>query len=170
MVLNNKKAQHEIMGFVLIVVIVTIIGLILLSLSLGRGQTKKQTSIEVSHLLEASMQYTTPCAVGFVPFYKSGQNLVKSCWKNEKCLNEEMACKVLEKEMEKIISESLKVCASGDCVNKAYQLNVYYNPLDSEIQDEVILSLEQGVFSNCSSKVGGSHSIPINLELEVCKK
>ncbi len=173
--MKSQKAQHEIVGFVLIVVIVSIIGLIFLSLSLGKGDGVKQTSMEISNLLESSMYYTTDCAVSFIPQYKSGQDLIKACYKNEKCLNEKMACDALEENMKKIIDDSLDVCA--DCVNKAYKLNIYYKPLDSDVQDDEILVLEKGVFLNCSSKFGGSHSIHmssisagiINIELEVCR-
>ena len=83
--IENKKSQQEIIGFVLIIVIVSIIGVIFLSLSIGREQPSGQTSIEISNLLEASMYYTTDCVVGFIPQYKSGQELVKSCWDNDKC-------------------------------------------------------------------------------------
>jgi len=173
--MKNKLAQQEIVGFVLIVVIVSIIGLIFLSLSLGKDERAGQTSIEISNLLESSMYYTTDCAVSFIPQYKSGQDLVKACYRNEKCLNEKMACDALGENMGKIIDNSLNVCA--DCVNKAYKLNIYYKPLDLEIQDDEILVLEKGVFLNCSSKFGGSHSIHmssisagiINIELEVCR-
>ena len=171
---KNKHAQHETMGFVLIVVIVSIIGLVFLSLSLGRGGGGKQSSIEISNLLESSMYYTTDCAVSFIPQYKSGQDLIKSCYKNERCLNEKMACDVLNETMKEIIDDSLNVCE--DCVNKAYKLNIYYKDLDSEVQNDEILVLENGMFSNCSSKFGGSHSIHmssinagiINIDLEVC--
>jgi len=173
--MKSQKAQHETMGFVLIVVVVSIIGLVFLSLSLGRGDVGEQTSIEISNLLESSMYYTTDCAVSFIPQYKSGQDLVKSCYRNEKCLNEKMACNILEKTMKGVIDDSLDVCE--DCVNKAYKLNIYYKPLNSEVQNDEILVLENGVFSNCSSKFGGSHSIHmssinagiINIELDVCR-
>lgn len=174
-ILNSKRSQHETMGFVLIVVVVSIIGLVFLSLSIGRGDNNKSTSLEISNLLEASMQYTTDCSVSFIPQYKSGQDLVKSCYRNEKCLNEKMACDVLKETMKEIIDSSLDICE--DCVNKGYKFEVYYRPLDSKVQNDEILVLENGVFSNCSSKFGGKHSIPvssinagiINIELDVCK-
>lgn len=173
--MKNKLAQHEIVGFVLIVIIVSIIGLIFLSLSLGKGGGVRQTSIEISNLLESSMYYTTDCAVSFIPQYKSGQDLIKACYRNEKCLNEKMACNSLEENMGRIIDDSLNVC--DDCVNKAYKLNIYYKDLDLEVPNDEILVLENGVFSNCSSKFGGSHSIHmssisagiINIELDVCR-
>lgn len=171
--MKSQKAQHEIVGFVLIVVIVSIIGLIFLSLSLRKGEGVRQTSIEISNLLESAMYYTTDCAVSFIPQYKSGQDLVKACYRNEKCLDERMGCDALEENMRRIIDDSLNVC--DDCVNKAYKLNIYYK--DLEVPNDEILVLENGVFSNCSSKFGGSHSIHmsslsagiINIELEVCR-
>ena len=177
--MKHNKAQQEIIGFVLIIVIVSIIGVIFLSLSIGRGEPSKQTSIEVSNLLESSMYYTTDCAVNFIPQYKDGQDLVKACWNGERCLEnglgERMACEVLNNTLKTIINQGLGVC--DDCVNKAYELNIYYSPLDSEYPDEEILSFSEGVYDNCKTTYGGSHSIylssitagTLNIELEVCR-
>ena len=175
----SKKAQQEIIGFVLIIVIVSIIGVIFLSLSIGRGEPSKQTSIEVSNLLESSMYYTTDCAVNFIPQYKSGQDLVKSCWNEERCLENEfgerMACEVLNNTLKTIINQGLDVC--DECVNKAYELNIYYSPLDLEFPDEVVLGFSEGFYEDCKNTFGGSHSIylssitagTLNIELEVCR-
>jgi len=177
MIKKNKKAQHEIVGFVIIVLIVSIIGLILLSLTLGRGDSVKQTSAEISDLLEASMFYTTDCAISYLPQYKTGQELVKTCYNSEnaKCLNEENVCDVLNSTMKEIVGKSLDIHEEG--INKAYKLNIYYRDLEEEVPDEIILITEGGIFENCKSKIGASHSIAsgsfgsgiINIELEVCK-
>ena len=171
----SKRSQQEIIGFVLLIVIVSIIGVVFLSLSIGRGEPSKQTSIEVSNLLESSMYYTTDCAVNFIPQYKNGQDLVKACWNGERCLNEKMACEVLNNTLKSIINQGLEVC--DECVNKAYKLNIYYSPLDLEMPDEEVLGFEDGVFETCKSTFGGSHSIylssitagTLNIELEVCR-
>ena len=174
MIQKNKKAQHEIMGFVIIVALVMVIGVVFLALMI-RPTSTKHASVEISNLLQASMYSTTNCAVSFIPQYKEMKDLIKSCYNNEKCLNEKMACDVLEETMKEVIDSSLDVCE--DCVNKAYKLNIYYKPLDSEVSNDEILVLENGMFSNCSSKFGGSHSIHmssinagiINIELDVCR-
>ena len=179
---KSKRSQQEIIGFVLIVVIVSIIGIVFLSLSIGRGEVSEQTSIEVSNLLEASMYYTSDCVVGFIPQYKDGQDLVKSCWNNERCLDigsgEKLACEVLNNTLKQIIGESLEVCDNENkCINKAYEINIYYTPLDLELPDEMILNFQEGIFEECGKSFGGSHSIPlssitagtINLDLRVCR-
>jgi len=177
-----KKSQQEIIGFVLIIVIVSIIGVIFLAITIGRGEPSEQSSIQISNLLEASMYSTTDCVVGFVPQYKDGQDLVKACWNQDRCLdkNEETidSCVVLEETLGKIISESLDVCDdANECNNKAYNLNIYYSPLDQTLPHEEILIFEEGVYESCRSEFGGSHEIhltsltagTLNLELKVCK-
>jgi len=167
---KSKKAQHEIVGFVIIIIIVSIIGLIFLSFMIGRGEVKK-TSAEVSNFLEASMYYTTDCAINFIPQYQDIQDLIKSCYENKRCLDKKNACEVLNETLRNIIDQSLKVDEQG--VNKAYKLKIYYK--EEDVLDD-ILSLENGNFNGCSSQIGGSYSIAsglssgiINLELEVCK-
>ena len=169
-----KKAQHEMVGFVIIVILVTVIGVILFSLMI-RPAENKSNSIEISNLLQTSMYYTTECAISYIPQYKDTQDLVKSCYKNERCLDSRMACEVLNKTLEKILDESLKV--HEDSKNKAYRIKVYYKLLEGDSEEDIILRMHEGIFSNCSSIPGGSHSIAvssldigtINLELEVCK-
>jgi len=174
---KNNEAQQEIIGFVLIVVIVSIIGVIFLSLSIGRGEPSKQTSIEISNFLEAGMYYTTDCAVGFIPQYKSCQELIKACWNNDRCLDDRTACKALNETLKTIIQQGLEVCDDENkCINKAYKINIYYSPLDSELPDEEILNFQEGKFEKCKNSFGGSHLIPLssinagtlNVELEVC--
>jgi len=76
---QRKKAQQEIVGFVLIVLIVTIIGIVLLVMSIGRGDKKVQNSVEISNLLEAGMYYTSDCATNYAPYYLEVQELIKQC-------------------------------------------------------------------------------------------
>jgi len=173
-----KKAQQEIIGFVLIIVIVSVIGVIFLSLSIGRGEPSKQTSIEISNLLEASMYYTTDCAVGFMPQYKDGQALVKACWDDDKCLDERTACEALNETLKNIFQKTLEVCEDKNkCQNKAYKMNIYYSSLDLDLPDKEILKFQEGIFEKCKTSFGGSHLIPLssinagtlNIELEVCR-
>ena len=177
MIRKNKHAQHEIMGFVLIIIIVSIIGLIFLSFLIGRGEPITQESVQISNLLSASMYYTSDCAINYIPNYKNGQDLIKECFKNSGnvCLNNQKVCEALNSTMKKLIEESLEV--SSDKPNKAYELIIYYRDIGREREDEEILSLNQGVYGNCSSEIGGWHFIniggiapgTINVELSVCR-
>lgn len=169
-ILNSKHSQHEIVGFTLIVIIVSIIGLIFLSFSIGRGEKIEKTSVEISDFLQSSLYYTTECSNGDVPNYKDMQGLIKSCYKNEDCFGGRNSCEVLNETISKIIRESFQV--SEVSRNKAYKLNMYYK--DLHIKDaEEILKIEEGVFEKCSSRAGASQAIfmgagNINIELDIC--
>jgi len=93
---DSKRSQQEILGFVLIVVLVTIIGLVFLSFSIGKDRPKKQTSAEISNLLEAVMYYTTDCAINYVPQYREIQDLMKDCYNDpsQRCLSGNISCDV----------------------------------------------------------------------------
>jgi hypothetical protein len=170
---NNKKAQHEIVGFAIIIVIVAVIGLIFLSLSLGKGEVIKKTSVEISDFLQASMHYTTNCTTNYIPNYKNLQDLIKSCYRNEKCINieDKMACEVLEETYSKIISLSFQVSDIGK--NKAYNLNIYYEDLEINLAPEYIMNFTEGNFIECNSESGASQEIFLNpgqiiVELDFC--
>jgi len=173
----NKKAQHEIIGFVIIVVIVIVAGLFFLSFSLRRNKTSMQSSAEISNLIEASMHYTTDCAISYIPKYENLQDLIKSCYNQEICLNEQNSCDVLNKTLEKILNQSLNI--GPDSKNKAYTANIFYKYLEGQnIPNEEILYFVAGKFENCSLVLGGDYMIyiisnsinsgNIHFELEVC--
>ncbi len=86
--IKRKQAQHEIVGFVLIVLIVSIVGVIFLSLAISKGKQTTQQSVEVSNLLQSAMYYTTNCEVNYAVQYREMQDLIKECYKNpnQKCL------------------------------------------------------------------------------------
>lgn len=176
----NNKAQHELVGFVLIVLIVSVIGVVFLSITLGNKEITRETSTEISHLLEASMYYTSDCAINYIPQYRSIQDLIKECYKDKsgdsrKCLDGGDVCGSLKDNLKDILNKGLVI--SEESVNKAYKLDVYFTSDDSIENKEEILSLENGKFANCSSIVGGSHLIPVSsfgfgkieTELLVCR-
>jgi len=171
----NHRGQNEIVGFVMIIVIVTIVGLIFLSLALGRGDDEK-TSAEINYFLQASMDYTTDCATGFIPQYKDLKSLIKSCYNNEleKCLNDQTVCESLNLTVNKLMNS---YGIGGGSSNKAINLTLYSE--DNSTSYEPFLIKQIGIFSNCSSIVGSSNQIDvstginlkwINFELDVCKK
>ena len=170
--LFDKKSQQEIGGFVIIVVLVSVVGLLFLSLILGRGESKLENNAEISYLLGASMYYTTECAVNFIPQYQNLEDLTKLCYNRGKCLNDVDSCRILNETFKKIIKDSLFV--SPDSSNKAYILNIYYKEENSNSPDEEILKIEELKFEDCSSRIGGIESRNfrngnIEFELEVCK-
>jgi hypothetical protein len=157
---NCKRSQHEIAGFVLIVLLVSVIGVIFLSLAFNKTGAEPITSAEISYLLESSMYVTSSCAINYVPQYRDMQDLIKECFKeNRVCVDQRKVCEVLEEEFKEIIETGLHI--DEERVNKAYSLNVYYDSRDEKPYEEII-SFEKGIFSNCTAVVGGGHSVPVS--------
>jgi hypothetical protein len=172
----DKKAQNEIAGFIVIVVLVTIIGLIFLVLMM-RPVSKGSESAEISNLLQSVMYHTSDCAVSYVPQYEDEQELIKSCYKNERCLDGRGVCEVLNQTLKEILKASLNV--HEDSPNKAYRLGIYSKVQEEEsYEGDVILEMQEGIFSNCTSRPTGTHSISVSsissekiiINLEVCKQ
>ena len=167
----NKKSQHEIVGLVAIVVIVAVMGVILLSFMIGRGSDAEFSSAEMTDFLQSVMYVTTDCAVSYAPQYDNIEDLIKSCYQGEKCIDGRDTCNVLNSSLSEIVSSGLN---AGN-VNKGYQLSIVYD--DSNINEEVIPILKDGGFSECSAKTGASYVIvspgfssgKINVGLEVCR-
>lgn len=167
---KSKRSQHEIVGFILIVVIVVIIGLFLLVFYLRREPVRYE-SIGVQNFLQSSMLYTSNCSLSIEPL--DMQDLIKSCYRNDRCLNNKMACDVLRESLSELVRESWLVSAEKPV--KAYFFDVYYDEKQTEKGKEFmkgeILSLKEG---NCTgSKAGAEHFLHygkgnIIVSMEIC--
>ena len=148
----KRKAQHEIVGFILIVVIVVIIGLFLLVIYL-RQKPVRYESLNVQNFLYSIMLYTTECCLNIEPL--DMQDLIKSCYRNDRCENEEMACEVLESTLSELVHDSWLV--ASDRPENSYFMDIYYEERERNetIEIQEILNLEEG---NCTgSKTGAEH-------------
>ena len=150
--MQKKKAQQEIAGFVIIVVLVSVGALLFFSLMLGRGESKLENNAEISYLLKASMYYTTECAINFIPQYQKLEDLAKLCYNKDKCLSNIDSCVVLNETFKQIIKDALVV--SPNSPNKAYLLNIYYQEANSTSPNEGILKSVEGEFKECNSRIG----------------
>ncbi len=94
----RNKGQQEIVGFVLIVVLVVIASMIFLVISIKNHSSDNKDSAKVSNMLDALMSTTTNCAIVYEPNYDNFEELFKSCFKKEGCVNlNESACNYLNK-------------------------------------------------------------------------
>ncbi len=165
--MKAKKAQEEMIGFVLIVVLIVVAGVVFLGFSL-RKPIESGKSPELQVFLESSSLITTNCSINFVPQYDSLQDLIKSCHKNKKCLSGEPACEVLEQEFQYLLENSFPV--NENTKYKGYKLRIYYSANNTGKTD--ILNINK---SNCSRGYGADKFIDfypgvITTELEVCFK
>ncbi|MEM4271610.1 MAG: hypothetical protein QXD13_00760 [Candidatus Pacearchaeota archaeon] len=166
MEIKKKKAQEEIVGFVVIVVIVAIIGLVFLGITIRKSEPLEKKSKDVSRFLESAMDYTTNCAIRSVPDYSSVGELLKSCYMRERCISGQDACDVLKADILALIESAWRI--GPDRYYKGYIFNATY--VSSSTTDE-ILSIRKG---NCSvNLIGGDYITPsppgnIKAELKIC--
>jgi len=134
--LKGKRAQEEMIGFALIIILVAIILLVFLGVSLRSPQKENVESYEVKSFVQAFLQYTTDCRDSNDLRYFSIKDLIFSCNRNEKCLNERNTCEVLNFTLTGITEESWKV--EGDRPVKGYELKILKD------DTETILIIEKG--------------------------
>src|SRR3989344_1842408 len=159
-----RKGQHEIAGFVLIVLLVSVIGVVFLSIALNKGSAIEPRSAEISNFLSSMMYTTTDCAINYVPQYRDMQDLIKECYKDS-----------LGENLINLIDKSMPV--GEEAVQKAYNFAAFYSSRQETIPDESIINLNKGSFKNCSSVAGSGHSLPvsslgggtIDVKLSICK-
>ncbi|MBU2562056.1 MAG: hypothetical protein KKF68_00130 [Nanoarchaeota archaeon] len=118
---KNKKAQEEMIGFALIIIIVAVILLIFLGFSLRTHQKELVESYEVDSFIQSFLQYTSDCAEGHEPNYASIQKLIFLCNRKERCTDERDSCEVLNTTLTQILEKSWEIV---DRPTKGYELNI----------------------------------------------
>jgi hypothetical protein len=126
----NKKAQEEIVGFVIIVVIVSVALLILLGFMLRGSDNEAVESYEIENFIQSSLQYTSDCA-DYTEFL-SVQELIIACENNENCLNGEKSCKVLNETLTGLIEK-------GWNINKESAIKGYLFKIIIDEQEGLVL-------------------------------
>jgi hypothetical protein len=173
--MKNKKAQEEIVGFVIIVVMVVIIGLIFLGLSLrNSGDSGIRRSEEINSFLVSIRLYTTECVSGGYP--RSLRELIVDCSQSRECLNKENSCEVLERTLERIMANST-FFVSESSPTTYYKIEIYKEVNDEKIN--VIEPVEKFALNSSECKGLKMYNYQvftttsfenIYVSLEVCKK
>ena len=103
---KTKKAQEEMVGFALIIVIVAIIFLVFLAFTLNKPEKENLNSYEVKGFLDATLTCTTDCKdernSEFLPIMK----LINDCSQELSCQDRRNTCEVLEKDLKEIAEKS----------------------------------------------------------------
>jgi len=131
---KNKKAQEEMIGFTLIIIIVAVIILVFLTISL-RKPNQEVESYEVESFIQALSQYTANCSITYYPDYLDIKDLIKQCSEERICLSGKDSCEVLKETLTNLINNSWQV--GEDRPNKGYSFNSTYQGIE-------VFSLEQG--------------------------
>jgi hypothetical protein len=159
--MKDRKAQEEMVGFVLIVILVVVISLVFLGFSL-RQKSKPETNVQVDNLLSAMLSYTTDCAL-YMPEYEKVGDLIKSCYYSEQCSNGKNSCNELKDIMNKLLN-SAKGDLGKDRPIKAYELNASYSAKQDKfaaIQEHApIIYISNGACTGTS--IGTQQFVPLD--------
>ncbi|GBE19977.1 MAG TPA: hypothetical protein ENG87_04130 [Candidatus Pacearchaeota archaeon] len=120
----NKRAQEEMVGFALIIIVVAVILLIFLSFSLRDSKKETVESYEIESFINAFLQHTTDCG-SYRTSHLSIRELIFDCNSNEKCLDERDTCEVLNSTLVEILDENWKI--GEDRPIKGYELKILRN-------------------------------------------
>lgn len=117
---QNKRAQEEMIGFGLIIVIVMVVLLIVLGISINTDNREATQNYELESFLYASFEVTTTCENNFEP--ASLQELIFLCDEKRSCSTGENSCDQLNETMAQILSTSFP--AGEERPIKGYEMNI----------------------------------------------
>jgi hypothetical protein len=123
----NKKAQDEMVGFAVIVIIIGVILLVAIGFLVNTRNESVVQDYEVESFIESSLQYTTECQDSLG--YLSIQELIISCKNSEICLNGNSSCDTLNNTLGEITKEGWNVGEQSPI--KAYEFSIM---TDDQIQ------------------------------------
>ena len=120
---RNRKGQEEMVGFALIVIIVSIILLVFLGFFLGNSNSKTVESFEAENFVISTLQYSTECQDYYG--YISVNDLIFMCNSKLTCQDGQDSCDVLNSTLNGILNQSWNV--GGGSPIKGYVLNITSN-------------------------------------------
>lgn len=98
----SKKAQEEIIGFAIILVIIAIVAIIFISLSSNKSESSNIEDYEASSFIKAMLEQTTSCEINNE--FSSVKEIIFDCIRGYTCSDGKSACDILNE----ITESSLK--------------------------------------------------------------
>ncbi len=149
----HKKAQQEMVGFVLIVIVVVIALLVFMIFKMSQP-AKVYKSVSADNIIQSIMETTSECQTSFTSKKDSIGDLFEKCYDNKRCSNtNRMACEVLNETLTVILEQILET----DNRISAYELNAYYYYRDEQ-QTQLML-----INGSCLGSIYGSDPYIISL-------
>lgn len=128
----KKRAQEEIIGFVLIVILVMVVVLVFVGFSIKNNQKEDLESYEVESFIQSVLQYTSDCKDNLE--FLSLDKLVLGCYEDSKCIDEKSQCDVLKEDLDGIVKNAWEI---ENRPIKGYEMRIF-------TEDKEIYSNKQG--------------------------
>ncbi|MBI5148246.1 hypothetical protein HZA33_01050 [Candidatus Pacearchaeota archaeon] len=157
-----SRSQEEMVGFVLIILLVVVIGLVFLGYSL-RHKVEPVENANVRSLLNTVLEYTSNCTE-YPGVYYSVRDLTKACSEKQRCENlEQGSCEYLTYLLKDILDKIPDI--ASDKPVKAYELKTTL----LGASNETMLELTKGNCSKnvtiASQRIAGTPEILVRLKL-----
>jgi len=156
-----KRAQQEMVGFVLIVVLVIVALMVFLVISANKPLVSVDSQSTKS-LVSSILAYSTDCIVS-EPYRMNVMELIIGCYEDKKCNNiNKMACDYLNE----TITNVMKSLTEADATIVAYKFETYWQS-DTDEKPNAFYSLISG---NCAGGQGAKlqgEIEPLDNELKV---
>lgn len=151
-----KRGQEEIVGFIMIVVLVVVILLIFLGLNIRSGDSPTlQDSVKARQFLESSMEFTTDCAIGYIPAYARIGEVIRECSRGGRCVDGRNSCEVLNTSISGLVDAGFNI--GEDNPIKGFRFRSYYSSNSSNSEEDII-EMSRGQCNN--SLTGSEYLIP----------
>ena len=152
--MKNKKAQEEMIGFGVIIALVSIVLLVLLFFSVNSGEDSYDSE-KVNSFVQSILSYTTDCQK-YQGTYLDIEGLIYSCANNETCVNNgNNSCETLNSNLDNIVNSTWP--AGEKWPTKGYELIINSNESDGW---HTIYSLEKGSKENATRIKKGIQNLP----------
>ena len=148
----KKRAQEEIVGFALIMIIVAVILLIFLGIYLGSSKEETLESYEVESFMQSIRQYTSDCQDYHGPL--DVEDLLGDCKIQNFCLDGRSTCNVLNSTLKEILKKSWKI--KGDRPLKGYSLIII-------AEDSNLIVIQEGNLTN--NYKGSAQYLPKQIDM-----
>jgi hypothetical protein len=130
----NKKAQEEIVGFAVILIIVAVVIVVALGFMIRKDNSPEVVeSYEVGAFIQSILKYTSSCE-GYYGL-QNIQELIISCERGINCLDTRNSCEMLNYTLNELITSSWNV--GQEAPVKGYKFSV-------KVEDEEILLIQEG--------------------------
>lgn len=104
---RTKFGQEEMVGFGIIIIIVSIILVVFLWFFLSKPSSNSLESYEVESFLDSALQYTTTCGSAREVYFDI-ESLITECYNKRECSNGKNSCTELKDEFTRLSKESFK--------------------------------------------------------------
>jgi hypothetical protein len=166
MIKKKNKAQEEIVGFVLIVLLIAVIGLVLLFFSLnGSSKEVSRESKIINSFISSLMRQTTDCKIGGIR--RDVSYLVRRCYIGGNCDNGVGVCDYLNETLEKIVDNSFLVSETSPV--RSYNLRIFSETNSNVLElSKIAEGGCSGVRSYSERAISGGKE-DITLRFEICR-